>query len=58
MAAEISESGIGGYFVKPEMQQIIEPDMRNYHLYSEKFLIFKQLYANLKDTMHQIHLSS
>lgn len=35
---------------------IIEPDWDKYLIYSQKFLIIKQLYPNLKDAMHQLHL--
>lgn len=34
--------------------QIIEPDMEKHHRYSRNFAIFKSLYSNLKDSMHQL----
>ena len=48
----------GNYPSRPENRKcsIIEPDMDNHLIYNKNFLIFKELYSNLKDTMHKLHL--
>lgn len=48
----------GNYPSQPENRKssIIEPDMANHLIYSKNFMIFKELYSNLKDTMHKLHL--
>lgn len=58
MAANASGKALECYFIRLENQQIIQPDMENHVLYKKNFLVFKQLYASLKDTMHQIHQNS
>lgn len=35
--------------------ETIFPDLNNHKLYQRNFLLFKQLYVNLKETMHQIY---
>ena len=48
----------GNYPSRPENRKciIIEPNMVNHLIYNKNFLIFKELYSNLKDTMHKLHL--
>jgi gluconokinase len=36
-------------------QTVIEPDSHSHERYSKLFLIFKKLYRDLKDSMHQLH---
>ncbi|MEJ7779746.1 MAG: gluconokinase [Daejeonella sp.] len=48
----------GNYPAAPgnKLGRVIEPDMNNHAIYRRNFVIFKQLYSNLKDTMHQLNL--
>jgi gluconokinase len=36
-------------------QTVLEPDSQNHERYSKLFMIFKKLYRDLKDSMHQLH---
>lgn len=48
----------GNYPSWPENKRelIFEPDPDRHMVYRQNFLIYKQLYVNLKDTMHQLYL--
>lgn len=58
MAMKAMGLGDGNYPSRSENKNevIIEPDWDKNLIYSQNFLIYKQLYPNLKDTMHQLHL--
>lgn len=43
--------------LKPNINQIVNPDLKNHNRHEENYAIFKKLYPALKDSMHKSNLS-
>ncbi|HET7119355.1 MAG TPA: gluconokinase [Hanamia sp.] len=43
--------------LKPNISQIVKPDLKNHKRHEENYSIFKNLYQALKDSMHKLTLS-
>ncbi len=43
--------------LKPNIHQIVKPDLKNHKRHEENYAVFKNLYPALKDSMHQSDLS-
>lgn len=41
--------------IKMQFHEVIDPDMVKHTIYKKNFSVYKQLYTNLKSTMHQLH---
>ncbi len=58
-AAFLALKGLGHFQEYPVANlkglKIITPDLKNTALYSDYYVIFKRLYKDLKETMHQLH---
>lgn len=51
----LAESGSYPAIPKSKKEIFIEPNLNNHDIYRKNFTIFRQLYVNLKDIMHQVH---
>ncbi len=48
--------GLAGFDLKGEEGEVILPDMLKYQSYSEYFRLYKKVYKNLSDSMHELNL--